>query len=55
VDKSAIDAVCIYCPATDECYHVRPDAHGASVTLRMLPDSPAPARSAPLTSIEVLP
>jgi hypothetical protein len=37
LDKSAIDAVCIYCPETDECYYVRPDAHGASVTLRIAP------------------
>src|ERR1700752_2947622 len=35
--KSAIDTVCIYCPETDECYYVRPDAHGASVTLRVAP------------------
>jgi hypothetical protein len=37
LDKSAIDTVCIYCPETDECYYVRPDAHGASVTLRIAP------------------
>ena len=37
MDKSAIDTVCIYCPETDECYYVRPDAHGASVTLRVAP------------------
>src|ERR1700752_672897 len=37
MDKSAIDMVCIYCPETDECYYVRPDAHGASVTLRIAP------------------
>ncbi|MFI5511241.1 group I intron-associated PD-(D/E)XK endonuclease [Mycobacterium sp. NPDC051804] len=37
MDKSAIDVVCIYCPETDECYYVRPDAHGASVTLRIAP------------------
>jgi hypothetical protein len=37
LDKGAIDTVCIYCPETDECYYVRPDAHGASVTLRIAP------------------
>lgn len=37
MDKSAIDVVCIYCPDTDQCYYVRPDAHGASVTLRIAP------------------
>ena len=37
MDKGAIDTVCIYCPETDECYYVRPDAHGASVTLRITP------------------
>ena len=36
-DKEAIDAICIYCPETDECYYVRPSAHGASVTLRITP------------------
>jgi len=37
MDKDAIDTVCIYCPETDECYYVRPGAHGASVTLRIAP------------------
>ena len=37
LDKDAIDTVCIYCPETDECYYVRPAAHGASVTLRITP------------------
>lgn len=37
IDKHAIDAVCIYCPDTDECYYVRPGAHGSSVTLRIAP------------------
>lgn len=36
-DKAAVDAVCIYCPETDQCYYVRPAAHGASVTLRVTP------------------
>jgi hypothetical protein len=36
-DKSAIDTVGIYCPETDQCYYVRPDAYGASVTLRITP------------------
>jgi hypothetical protein len=37
MDKGAIDTVCICCPETDECYYVRPHAHGASVTLRIAP------------------
>ena len=37
MDKRAIDMVCIYCPETDECYYVRPDEHGASVTIRISP------------------
>jgi PD-(D/E)XK endonuclease len=37
MDKSAIDAVCIYCPETDQCYYIRPGAHGVSVTLRIAP------------------
>jgi hypothetical protein len=36
LDKGAIDLVCIYCPETDKCYYVRPDAHGSSVTLRIV-------------------
>ena len=37
IDKAAIDLVCIYCPETDECYYLRPDDHGQSVTLRITP------------------
>ena len=68
MDKGAIDTVCIYCPETDECYYVRPDAHGASVTLRIAPSRNgqqagvagrsriprAAARSSPLTSAGVV-
>lgn len=36
-DKGSIDAVCIYCPETDECYYVYPAAHNRSVTLRITP------------------
>ncbi len=36
-DKSDIDVLCIYCPESDECYYVRPGAHGSSVTLRVTP------------------
>jgi len=36
-DKASIDAVCIYCPETDECYYVQPAAYGTSVTLRITP------------------
>lgn len=37
VDKSAIDALCVYCPDTDECYYVRPSDFRQSVTLRVTP------------------
>lgn len=37
IDKSAIDVFCVYCPDTDECYYLRPDRYGHSVTLRILP------------------
>ncbi|PWN01439.1 hypothetical protein DJ010_17960 [Nocardioides silvaticus] len=37
IDKSAIDLVCIYCPDTDECYYLRPQDHGLTVTLRITP------------------
>jgi len=37
MDKAAIDTVCIYCPESDECYYVRADARGTSVTLRIAP------------------
>ena len=37
VDKSAIDVLCIYCPDTDQCYYVDPDAHRVSVRLRITP------------------
>lgn len=36
-NKAAIDLLCIYCPDSDECYYVRPDAHGPTVTLRVAP------------------
>jgi hypothetical protein len=37
LDKGAIDAVCIYCPDTNECYYLRPTEHGSAVTLRVMP------------------
>ena len=37
IDRESIDLVCVYCPETDECYYVRPAAHGCSVTLRIAP------------------
>lgn len=37
MDKTAVDAVCIYCPDTDECYYIQPTDHGASVNLRTTP------------------
>lgn len=35
IDKDAVDAICIYCPDTDECYYIRPTDHGVSVNLRI--------------------
>lgn len=37
LDKDAVDAICIYCPDTDECYYIRPTDHGAWVNLRIVP------------------
>ncbi|MGK2865069.1 MAG: group I intron-associated PD-(D/E)XK endonuclease [Mycobacterium sp.] len=37
IDKASVDAICIYCPETDECYYIRPTDHGASVNLRIAP------------------
>ena len=37
MEKSEVDVVCVYCPATDECYYLRPQEHGNTVTLRVLP------------------
>jgi hypothetical protein len=37
IDKAAVDAICIYCPETDECYYIRPTDHGISVNLRITP------------------
>lgn len=36
-DQESVDAVCIFCPDTDECYYVSPAAHNYSVTLRIAP------------------
>lgn len=46
MDKQAVDVVCVYCPDTDDCYYVRPSAHGASVTLRL-----APSRNGQVTGL----
>jgi hypothetical protein len=37
MDKSEVDILCVYCPDTDECYYVRPDAYVATITLRITP------------------
>jgi hypothetical protein len=37
MDKSEVDLVCVYCPATRACYYFRPLAHGNRVTLRVVP------------------
>jgi hypothetical protein len=50
MDEDAIDFVCIYCPETDDCYYVRPGAHGTSVTLRCgSPLAGMASRQAPCT------
>lgn len=36
-DKTAIDVLAVYCPDTDECYYLRPQDHGQSVTIRITP------------------
>ena len=36
-DKSQVDVTCIYCPDTDTCYYFKPQEHGQSVTLRVVP------------------
>jgi hypothetical protein len=35
VDKSEVDICCAYCPDTDECYYLRPENYGSTVTLRV--------------------
>jgi hypothetical protein len=35
IDKSEVDLYCIYCPDTDECYYLNPDAYGSNATLRV--------------------
>lgn len=37
IDKASIDAICVYCPETDECYYIRPADHNASIALRITP------------------
>ena len=37
LDKGEVDVVCIYCPESDACYYLRPQDHGQSVTLRVVP------------------
>ena len=37
LDKSSVDAVCVYCPETQTCYYLDPHAHGTSVMLRLEP------------------
>ena len=47
VDKTEIDLYCVYCPDTDECYYVRPQACSASVSLRITqPQQPTRRRLA---------
>ena len=35
IDKAQVDLYCIYCPDTDECYYIDPEAFGSNVTLRV--------------------
>jgi hypothetical protein len=37
LDKAEVDVVCIYWPESDACYYLRPQDHGQSVSLRVLP------------------
>ena len=43
VDKDEIDAYCVYCPDTDECYYLDPKQYGSNVTLRVRPSKNAQA------------
>lgn len=36
MDKSEVDIVCVYCPATRACYYFRPHGHGNRVMLRVV-------------------
>lgn len=36
IDKAEVDAICIYCPDTDECYYLRPGDYNEHVTLRLV-------------------
>ena len=49
-DKSQMDVLCIYCPETDECYYLRPEVHGHSVTLRITPPRNGQGRGVHLAS-----
>ena len=35
IDKDEVDLYCIYCPDTDECYHLRPADFGSNASLRV--------------------
>ncbi len=48
VDKAEIDALCICCRDTDECYYVRPGDHNEVVTLRV-----AEARNGPQIGVRL--
>ena len=37
MEKNEVDLVCVYCPATGDCYYFRPQDHGKSVVLRVTP------------------
>lgn len=37
VDKRSLDLVCIYCPDTDRCYYVDPQAVSVAIVLRVNP------------------
>lgn len=35
MDKSEVDLICVYCPDTERCYYLDPNAHGGGVKLRV--------------------
>jgi len=35
VNKTEVDLYCIYCPDTDECYYLDPNAYSSNATLRV--------------------
>jgi hypothetical protein len=37
LNQGKLEAVCVYCPETNQCYYFAPDDHGMQVALRLEP------------------